>query len=146
MWYVGGSRWLEIDGKPMPEYRIMHLESADGLQWEGGGRVVLDITEPDEHGFGRPWVAPMDGGGYEMYYSVRRRSLHAYRMGYARSVDGLHWSRMDPDMGLDVSPGGFDSDAIMYAAPITIGDRTYCYYNGNDFGRDGFAVAVLEAR
>lgn len=144
MWYVGGSRWLEIDGKAMPEYRIKYLESADGADWPGDGRVVLDITDGDEHGFGRPWILPLPHGGYEMYYSVRRKSLRAYRMGHAISEDGVSWQRWDGRMGLDITPGAFDSDAIMYAAPIRIGEAVYCYYNGNDFGRDGFAVAIRD--
>ncbi len=141
MWYVGGSGWLELDGKPMPEYRMKHLESADGLHWPGEGRLVMDITEDDEYGFGRPWILPHPAGGYEMHYSVRRKSLRAYRMGHATSPDGLSWTRRDAELGLDVSPGGFDSDAIMYGAPIRIGGVSYCYYNGNDFGRAGFGVA-----
>jgi hypothetical protein len=144
MWYVGGSHWLDIEGKSMPEYRIKYLESADGMRWAGSGRLVLDITEQDEHGFGRPWVLPTSEGGYEMFYSVRRKSLRAYRMGYAVSNDGLAWLRRDGDMGLDVTPGSFDSHAIMYAAPIRVKGKMYCYYNGNDFGRDGFAVAVRD--
>lgn len=143
MWYVGGSHWLDIDGKAMPEYRVKYLESDDGIVWGGSGRLVLDITDEDEHGFGRPWIRPTSDG-YEMYYSVRRKSLRAYRMGYAVSTDGLSWRRRDEQMGLDITPGSFDSVAIMYAAPIRVGERMYCYYNGNDFGRDGFAVAVRQ--
>lgn len=142
MWYVGGSRWLDIEGKSMPEYRVKYIESADGTTWSGSGRLVLDITEPDEHGFGRPWIMPHPAGGYEMYFSVRRKSLRAYRMGYAVSPDGLTWLRKDEEMGLDITSGAFDSDAIMYAAPIRIASGMHCYYNGNDFGRDGFAVAT----
>ena len=37
------------------------------------------------------------------------------------------------------------TDAIMYAAPIEIDGKLYVFYNGNNFGRDGFAAAVLEA-
>lgn len=141
MWYVGGSTWLDLDGKPMPEYRVKYLESADGIQWGPSGRIVVDITRDDEHGFGRPWVLP-DGDGYIMYYSVRRKSFSAYRMGYARSRDGIEWERFDEDLGLDVSPGAFDSEAIMYAAVLELGGRTVCYYNGNGFGRAGFGAAV----
>ena len=79
-----------------------------------------------------------------MFYSVRRKSFRAYRLGYAESLDGYAWTRMDEQLSLDVTPGSFDSDAIMYAAPIQIDDKLYVFYNGNDFGRDGFAVAVLE--
>ena len=144
MWYVGGSNWLDVGGKAMPEYRIKYLESEDGVRWEGQGQLVMDITEPDEHGFGRPWVLPNPEYGYEMYYSIRRKSLGAYRMGFATSADGLAWDRKDSSMGMDVGPDDFDSDAIMYAAVIEVNGRTYCYYNGNDFGKDGFAVAVME--
>lgn len=143
MWYVGGSTWLDIGGKAMPEYRVKYLESADGLQWGPEGRTVIDITGDDEHGFGRPWVVGTPGD-LRMFYSVRRKSLAAYRMGYAESRDGLDWARRDAEMGLDVTPGSFDSDAIMYAAVIDTPAGLICYYNGNDFGRDGFAAARLD--
>lgn len=144
MWYVAGSNWIDVDGKSMPVYDIRYAESEDGVSWPSEGTVHIPITEPDEHGFGRPYVIPKPGGGYRMFYSVRRRSLRAYRLGYAESRDGHVWQRMDDRLNLDVTPGGFDSEAIMYAAPIQVGDRLYVFYNGNDFGREGFAVAVLE--
>jgi hypothetical protein len=75
----------------------------------------------------------------------RRRSLAAYRLGYAESANGIDWIRKDEEMGLDVSPGEFDSDAIMYSAIISVGDRTYCFYNGNNFGEHGFGLAELIA-
>lgn len=144
MWYVGGSTWLDVAGKPMPEYRIKYLESSDGIAWGRNGQVVVDLTGHDEHGFGRPWVVSQRDGGLNLYYSVRRKSLGAYRMGYATSSDGVSWLRRDEDMGLDVGPGGFDDHAIMYAAVIELDGQTYCYYNGNEFGKEGFAVAILE--
>lgn len=144
LWYVAGSSWLDILGKAMPVYDLRYAESADGINWPSQGAVHLPITKSDEHGFGRPAVVPKPGGGYRMFYSVRRKSLGAYRLGYAESTDGLCWKRLDEQIGLDVSPSGFDSDAIMYAAPLQIGANLYVFYNGNDFGRDGFAVAVLE--
>ena len=75
---------------------------------------------------------------------MRRRSVRAYRLGYAESADGLHWKRADADLGLDVTPGAFDGAAIMYMAPIDIDGTVYAFYNGDGFGRDGFAVARLE--
>jgi hypothetical protein len=143
MWYVAGSHWIDLDGKAMPEYRMMYQESADGVTWAPAGQLVLDITEPDEHGFGRPWIL-RDGDSYRLLYSIRRKSLASYRMGYATSADGLRWSRRDDHLNLDVGPDAYDNAAIMYAAPIVLDGRTYCFYNGNDFGREGFAVALLE--
>ena len=144
LWYVAGSEWINVEGKQMPVYDIRYLESKDGIHWPSEGKVQIPITEPDEYGFGRPYVISKPSGGYRMFYSVRRKSFRAYRLGYAESQDGYLWNRKDEQLGLDVTPGSFDSDAIMYAAPIQIGDKLYVFYNGNDFGRDGFAVAVLE--
>ncbi|MEX3954865.1 hypothetical protein AB4Y31_02520 [Trinickia sp. EG282A] len=143
MWYIAGSQWTPIDGKSVPVYTLKYLESADGLRWGDQGIASMDIADEDEHGFGRPWVKLGRDGAYELFYSIRRRSVGAYRLGYARSRDGLRWERDDAHMGLDVSPDSFDSEAIEYSAVIDIRGRTYCFYNGNAFGRDGFAVAEL---
>ncbi|MFX1695346.1 hypothetical protein [Paraburkholderia sp. A1RO-1] len=143
LWYVAGSGWEVIDGKSMPVYVLKYAESSDGVHWPKDGRTVMELTGIDEHGFGRPWVRKTANGKYRLFYSIRRRSLRAYRLGYAESDDGIHWLRKDDEMGLDVSPGSFDSDAIMYSAVIEAHGQTYCFYNGNDFGRDGFAVARL---
>lgn len=145
LWYVAGSEWIDLDGKSMPVYDIRYAESDDGINWPDHGEVQIPITDPDEHGFGRPCVIAKPGGGYRMFYSVRRRSFGAYRLGYAESADGNTWARMDEQLNLDVTPEAFDSDAIMYAAPIEIDGKLYVFYNGNNFGRDGFAAAVLEA-
>ena len=145
MWYIAGSEWTDVKGKAMPVYDIRYLESADGLDWSGTGTPVLPIQKPDEHGFGRPWVIQRGPVDYQMFFSVRKRSVEAYRLAYAESKDGLTWSRMDDNLNLGVSPDGFDSRAIMYSAIITVEGRTYCFYNGNDFGRDGFAVAELRS-
>lgn len=145
LWYVAGSEWIDLDGKSMPVYDVRYAESEDGIHWPDTGEIQIAITEPDEHGFGRPCVIPKPDGGFRMFYSVRRRSLGAYRLGYAESVDGRNWKRMDEKLNLDVTPDSFDSHAIMYAAPIEICGKLYVFYNGDDFGRAGFAVALLEA-
>ncbi|MEI8396597.1 MAG: hypothetical protein WCF85_17835 [Rhodospirillaceae bacterium] len=143
LWYVAGDSWTTVDEKAMPVYDLRYAESENGLDWPDQGRVSLPITEADEHGFGRPWVIKDDDGRYRLFYSIRRRSLRAYRLGYAESDNGIDWVRKDAELGLDVSPGSFDSDAIMYSAVIAAKGRTYCFYNGNGFGKGGFAVAEL---
>jgi hypothetical protein len=143
LWYVAGSQWTTLNGKSMPVYDLRYLESIDGAHWAPSGRLSMAITSEDEHGFGRPWVVKRGPGDYQLFYSIRRRSFAAYRLGYAESTDGINWIRKDHEMGLDVSPAGFDSDAIMYSAVISVGAKTYCFYNGNNFGEQGFGVAEL---
>jgi hypothetical protein len=143
LWYVAGSEWTDLNGKHMPVYDLRYQESADGINWSDHGMISMAITGIDEHGFGRPWVIKRGPNDYQLFYSIRRRSLGAYRLGYAESTDGINWVRLDGDMGLDVSPSGFDSTAIMYSAVISVKGKTYCFYNGNNFGEGGFGVAEL---
>jgi hypothetical protein len=66
-------------------------------------------------------------------------------MGYAMSPDGVTWHRCDAEFGLDVSANGWDSQGVSYAAPVTVGGRTWLFYNGNNFGETGLGVALREA-
>jgi hypothetical protein len=143
MWYVAGGSWTELEGKPMPVYEMKYAQSSDGITWPAKGITVLPITGADEHGFGRPWLVQREASSYDLFYSVRRRSFAAYRMGFAQSSDGMHWARQDDDMGIDVSDAPYETEAVMYAAVIAVDGKEYCFYNGNGFGRDGFAVAEL---
>lgn len=142
MWYVAGSVWEEIEGKSMPVYDIRYVESPDGINWPESGSVVLQLNRNEEHGFGRPYIVKKQNL-YQMFYSIRKKSPRAYRLGYAESKDGIHWDRKDDELGLDVSSNGWDSESIEYSAVIDVNDKTLCFYNGNDFGATGFGVAEL---
>jgi hypothetical protein len=144
MWYVAGSEWVIIDGKSMPRYVIKYIESSDGINWVGEGKVCIDIQSDKEHGFGRPYVIK-DNEVYKMYYSIRVRRK-GYRLGYAESKDGKEWIRMDSEIGLDVSKSGWDSEMICYSAIIKDEGKVYMFYNGNQFGKSGFGYAELVAR
>jgi hypothetical protein len=129
----------------MPRYDIRYSRSVDGIHWPAEGQPQISVLFDDEFGFGRPCVISKPGGGYRMFYSIRKKSVNAYRLGYAESNDGHIWQRMDNELNLDVSTEGFDSDAIMYAAPIELNQELYLFYNGNEFGRAGVALAKLES-
>ena len=82
-----------------------------------------------------------DNGDYKMWYSHRGSS---YRIGYAVSPDGLTWQREDEEVGIDVSPDGWDSEMIEYACIVDVGGRRHMLYNGNGFGETGIGHAVLQ--
>jgi hypothetical protein len=143
IWYAAGSSWETIDGKPYPNYHIRYLESADGMAFSSEGKVCI-ATEGREYRIGRPRVYRTHLG-YEMFYT--KGTIDGdYLPGYAHSRDGIAWQRMDDQVGLGVSPQGWDSTALSYISVITWKDRTYAFFNGNDFGRDGFGYAILESR
>ncbi len=143
LWYAAGSSWKNINGKDLPIYDLRYLESDDGINWGKKGKIVMPLDRNDEHGFGRPYIF-IENGIYKMFYSIRKVSCSAYRIGYAESLDGTVWNRMDNQLNFDVTEKSFDSEAIMFAAPIKINNKLYLFYNGNNFGKDGFALAILE--
>ncbi len=142
LWYVAGSGWEQVGDAIKPVYEIRYLESEDGIHWPEEGASCIRIEKENEHGFGRPYVLH-DGTMYRMFYSVRRRDVESYRLGYAESADGLAWQRKDHLVNLNVSEAGWDSSMICYSAVICLHGRWYMFYNGDDFGRTGFGVAEL---
>jgi hypothetical protein len=143
MWYIGGDRWVEVNGKQVPSYDMRYLESADCADWGRKGVVCMTPEAPDEYGFGRPWVV-REGGVYRMWYSVRTVSK-GYRIGYAESADGLNWERRDGEAGIGVSAEGWDSEMVCFSCVQPTRHGTYMFYNGNGYGETGFGVAVLRS-
>jgi hypothetical protein len=43
-----------------------------------------------------------------------------------------------------MSDVGFDDRMIAYPAVVEVDGSRIIFYNGNDYGREGFAAAVLE--
>ena len=60
------------------------------------------------------------------------------------SDDRDRWVRDDAMMPLAGTEGAWDSDMLCYPHAFEMDGRVYLLYNGNDFGRHGFGVAVLE--
>lgn len=143
MWYVAGSKWMQIDGKSRPVYTIRYIESCDGFHWPREGKVCIDISKDEEYGFGRPYVIK-NNNFYKMYYSIRLKKK-GYRLGYAESDDGINWIRKDSEIGINVSQSGWDSEMICYPCVIDVGSKRYMLYNGNKFGATGFGYAMLES-
>jgi len=141
VWYGTGSSWIQSGDKTLPVYNIRHMVSKDGINFPRSGVVCVE-TRDDEYRVGRPFVVKQ-GDKYSMFYSVATR-MSGYRLGYAESDDGIHWSRRDDKIGLDVSDNGWDSQMIAYSSLVNYKHQTYLFYNGNEMGRTGFGYAVLE--
>jgi predicted GH43/DUF377 family glycosyl hydrolase len=137
MWYVSGVGWVHRD---LPRYNIKYAESHDGLSWDRQGTVCVDFASSGENALARPCVQK-EGGIYRMWFSHKGQS---YRIGYAESRDGVNWDRRDAEVGIDVSPSGWDSEMIEYAYVFEHRGVKYMLYNGNDYGRDGVGLAVAE--
>lgn len=142
IWYSVGSDWQMIAGKPFPRYHICTMDSTDGLTFASAGTVCIRGALPEyRHGRPRVWRTT---AGYHMLFTYGTITGD-YLPGYAHSVDGVTWLRDDTQVGMELSSDGWDSRSLCYLAPILVRDRWYAVYNGNDMGKDGFGIAVLES-
>ena len=142
MWYVAGNSWIELQNRKFPVYNIRYSESMDGINWPRLGSIVLE-TDNTSHGYGRPWIIQNRNNNLEMFYSIRNPKTSKYSFGLARKQLEDYWQRMDSDSGFDVGESEFTRDAIMYGSFIEQNGKLYCFYNGDEFGREGFALAEV---
>ena len=138
MWYGSNTEWGPV--KEDMRHHIRYAESEDGIHWQRNGVVALDFNSPDEYAMCRPCVIRSDSN-YDMWFCSRGDQ---YRIRYARSTNGITWSRHDEEVGIDVSPGKWDSNMIEYPFVFDHESTRYMLYAGNEYGRSGFGIAVLE--
>ena len=146
MWFCSGTGWTKVGSKFEHIYDIKHAISADGLTWTTSPMPAVKQRDPLE-AITRPFVW-QNGGGSVMMFCYRgsrdfRDGTEAYRMGAAISTDGVTWHRDDQFAGLLPSTEGWDARMVAYPAVVACGPKTYLFYNGNDFGAEGFGCALL---
>ncbi len=152
MWYIYGVRWIEntVDDSPARVYKIGHAVSDDGIDWKKEGRQIISDKLNSDECQALPTVIFLNNR-YHMYFCYRYASgfrkdrERGYRLGYAYSDDLINWTRDDANSGIDVTEGSWDSDMMCYPHIFHCDDKVYLLYNGNEFGRFGFGIAVLES-
>ena len=140
MWYGSNLSWGVTQDSMQHVFK--YAESADGLHWNRTNKIVVNLEHPGEYALSKPFVIKVDGT-YKMWYSYRANgSIQSYRIGYAESNDGLNWARKDHLAGIDVSNEGWDSQMISYPCVFNHQGRWYMLYNGNEYGKLGFGLAI----
>lgn len=151
MWYIFGTAWKRSapDMPPDRTYKIGHAISKDGINWikEEARQIISDRLGAEESQ-ALPTVVRIDGS-YHMFFCYRHsidfrtNSARAYRIGHAISEDLSHWTRDDQCLQLEGTSGEWDADMQCYPQAFECDGRVYMLYNGNEFGRFGFGLAVL---
>lgn len=138
-WYLSCVGWERREPRPVHRYHLKYADSVDGLAWRREGIVAIDFANPGEFAIARPSVI-RDPDRYRMWFSHRGDN---YRIGYAESDDGVGWRRMDGEVGLAVSSSGWDSVSLAYPYVFDHKGSRFMLYNGNEYGKSGFGLAVL---
>lgn len=146
MWYSSCYKWVGKKIKNDPVYKIKHATSLDGIKWnvESDFCISERITNEAQNA---PCVYRL-GDIYYMMFCYResidfRLDTKGYHLDYAISKDLKTWERMS-DLTLSGINEEWDSDMQAYPRVLSMDDKFYLFYNGNDFGKCGFGYAELE--
>lgn len=150
LWYIAGRKWKMAGGRPEPVYKIRMATSTDGINWTKLNRdLVVSKLEEDE-AQASPDVHYANGK-YHMFFCYRRSSdyrgkANGYRIGYAWSTNLFDWTRDDTKAGIDVSESGWDAEMVSYPHVFELDGKTWLAYLGDQVGRYGFGLAVLDGK
>jgi len=148
LWYIAGRKWIMADGRAEPVYKIRMAISDDGIQWSKVHQDLIESRIEEDEAQASPDVFYANGK-YHMFFCYRysshyRSKENGYRIGYASSSNLIDWERDDSKAGIDVSEDGWDAEMISYPHVFELDGKTYLAYLGNQVGRHGFGLAVLD--
>lgn len=148
LWYIAGRKWKMVDGRAEPVYKIRMASSSDGIHWTRHDQDLIPSRIEEDEAQASPDVFHANGR-YHMFFCYRYSSRYrgkenGYRIGYAWSTNLTDWMRDDTKAGIDVSDSGWDDEMVSYPHVFALDGRTYLAYLGNQVGRHGFGLAVLD--
>lgn len=151
MWYIFGTNWKKFSDSSTLEriYKIGHAISPNGIDWtkEDGQQIISDSLNADESQ-ALPTIIKICKQYhmifcYRQSFDFRENKNRSYRLGYAYSTDLKTWIRDDSAVGIDTSQQGWDSEMLCYPHIFECDNKIYLLYNGNNFGKHGFGLAIL---
>lgn len=153
MWYMFGKEWKTFDAISSPDriYKIGHAISDDGINWKKsneGEQIISDKLHSDES-MALPTVIRVKDNYlmsfcYRESYNFRTEKGRGYRLGFAVSKDLITWRRCDEEVDFLLSGESWDSDMQAYPNLFEVNGKIYLLYNGNEFGKYGFGLAILK--
>lgn len=140
MYYGSTESWDAGNGEM--SHLICQAQSSDLVEWKYINQPIKSIFGQAQ-AFSRPTVISFDGI-YHMWFSYRGNS-DKYKIGYAKSNDLDVWQTIfDSNFVIDYSDAGWDSEMVCYPNVFEYRRKLFMLYNGNEYGKTGIGLAVLE--
>ena len=134
MWYTAGERYQWVGQVYRGIVHVGMARSEDGIEWIKYEKPALsprlEAVQPFEAVVSKPSVLVIDNV-YHMWLSIFNMEGKGYRLGYAKSENGIHWHRYIDKQVLSLTPGGFDSEYQSYPNVVDMGDQLWMFYTGN---------------
>lgn len=137
MWYVSCTEWKN---KNLPKYNIKFAYSNNLKSWVQTGKACIKLKR-NERAVAKPFVYK-DKNYFKMWYCYEKK-VGKYKIGYAESKNGINWIRKDHLVKFNNKIKGIDDKMMEYPSLISLKKKHYMFYNGNNYGKDGFCIARL---
>ena len=149
MFYIAGNAWkfTENEEDLQRVYKIRLAFSQDGLRWTPALKNLIPDSIGSDECQALPSVA-LVGNNYIMSFCYREMSNFrangkgAYQLGFAISSNLENWTRDDSLADIGSHKSEWDNGMRCYPNINSMNGRTVILYNGNDFGKNGFGLAI----
>lgn len=147
MWYIAGTKWKLYNGVPERIYKINHAISSNRIDWEKKEQHIIPTRLGEDECQALPSVIKINNLWhmlfcYRLAFDFRTNSQNSYKIGHATSRDLITWKRKEDPLPTS-SPYQWDSNMMCYPNVFKVDKTVYMLYNGNEFGKHGFGLAVL---
>lgn len=149
LFYVCGKKWVMVNGQPEMSLKIRMAHSTDGINWiKINKNLVLENLGVDESQASPDVI--FKNGFYHMFFDYWDPYTFRYtknrKIGYAYSSDLINWTRDDSRVGIKpaIEQDAFDYEMVAYPHVFELDEKIYMLYLGNEVGRYGFGLAILE--
>jgi len=144
MWYSSCTHWVTNGDAKDPVYLIKHAVSEDGLSWQTEKDSIIEKVISDE-AQNRPMIFEYDSK-YYLFFSYRKgkdfkKLGNGYRLAMACSNDLVKWERSQDKFLTGDTNDTWDNEMQAYPFLISNGEKLFLFYNGNEFGKNGFGYA-----
>lgn len=137
MWYAAHGEHSAV---------IARATSTDGIDWERTGVVLEPSLAWEKAALMCPSVLRDRDGRYHMWYSGGER-YEPDAIGYATSVDGITWTRVQGEPVLRPGErGSWEADRVAGAHVFPVGEWLYAAYIGFANGFEDSAIGIARSR
>lgn len=149
MFYIAGVSWKYFESEKSPQrvYKIKKATSSDGINWiKNDVDLIQDRIGSDECQ-ALPTVVKFHneyimGFCFRSAYGFRTDPKLGYKLDFAISKDLSHWERGKNEITISEDKSGWDRDMKCYPNLSLLKGKINLLYNGNNFGKVGFGLAV----
>jgi len=138
--YGGGDSFINILGKDYPSYNIRSFKSESLMKSDKKYSIIIDCKKNIEYRVARPYVYGLDSGFKMVFFSTNMENKFSLEI--ASSSDLKSWSR--EKLLIDGENEHWDNEMMAYPSRIATKKCEYIFYNGNNYGEDGFGYLYRE--